>query len=193
MTHVADPVTVAADPTRNGRPKIDAALDAARAFLDLLTLDGADRDQAAIVAFNAEAWILAPLTSDRTSLDAALDRIALAQQTRLDRAIAVGAEALADASRRRAGSVPVLVLLTDGRANPVPVEAAVAEATAAKAAGATVFTIGLGNDVDAEALAVMASTPGGFLRAPDAEDLADAYRAVARSIPCPASAWWGGR
>lgn len=179
--------------TRRGRPKIDAALDAARAFLDLLTLGDLDGDQAAIVSFNADARLLAPLTSDRASLDAALNSITLAQQTRIDLAVAAGASALADPARRRSGNQPVLVLLTDGRANPVPIEAAVAEAELAKGAGVMLFTIGLGDDIDAVALSVMASRPQDFLQAPDAEDLADVYRMVARNIPCPASAWWGGR
>jgi len=178
--------------TRSGRPKIDAALDAARAFLDLLALDdpsnpgppNPDGDQAAIVAFHADAWLLAPLTDDRAALDTALDAVALGQQTRLDRAVAVGAQALSDVSRRRPGNLPVLVLLTDGRANPVPVDVAITEAATAKAAGVTLFTIGLGDDLDADALAAMASTPAGFLRAPDAEDLAAVYAQVARSIPC---------
>jgi len=190
---VIDASSSMGDFTRSGRPKIDAALDAARVFLDLLALGDPTGDQAAIVAFNADAQLVAPLTSDRSALDAALRSISLAQQTRLDRAVSVGAAALADAARRRSANQPVLVLLTDGRANPVPVEAAVAEATAAKAAGVTLFTIGLGDDIDAAALAVMASTPSGFLRAPDAEELADVYREVARSIPCPRGAWWGGR
>jgi len=184
---VLDASTSMAEPTRAGRRKIEAALEAAGAFLDLLALRaaGADRgDRAAIVAFNADAWTLAPLTGDRAALEAALGRVALAQQTRLDRAAMVGAEALAAGAADRAGNVPVLVLLTDGRANPVPVDAAVAEAAAAKAAGVVVFTIGLGEDLDAAALAAMASAPEGFLHAPDAEDLAAAYAEVARSIPC---------
>jgi len=189
---VLDASSSMAELTRSGRPKIDAALDAARAFLDLLALDddsnpgppNPDGDQAAIVAFHADAWLLTPLTDDRATLDTALDAVALGQQTRLDRAVAVGAQALSDDSRRRPGNLPVLVLLTDGRANPVPVDVAVAEAAAAKAAGVTLFTIGLGDDLDAEALAAMASTPAGFLRAPDAEDLAAVYAQVARSIPC---------
>jgi len=206
MALVLDASTSMADATRGGRPKIEAAIEAASAFLDLLALDddavsgtpgggtpSLGGDQAAIVAFNADAWVLAPLTDDRTVLDAALEAVALAPQTRLDRAVAVGAEALADLARRRSGNQPVLVLLTDGRANPVPIESAVAEADAAKAAGVTVFTIGLGEDLDADGLAAMASTAERFLRAPDAEDLAAAYAEVARSIPCPASAWWGGR
>jgi Mg-chelatase subunit ChlD len=185
-----------AEPTRSGRPKIDAALDAARTFLGLLDLRAPPApggDRAAIVAFHAEAWILAPLTADRAALEAALDTVVLGQQTRLDRAVAVGAATLADASRRRPGNLPVLVVLTDGRANPVPVGAAVAEAAAAKAAGVTVFTIGLGDDVEAEALATMASSPAGFLRAPDGEDLAAAYAEVARELPCPLAWPAGGR
>lgn len=195
---VLDASTSMAEPTRSGRPKIEAAIEAASAFLDLLALDDGSAtsvtgDQAAIVAFNADAWVLAPLTDDRSALDDALGAVALAPQTRLDRAVAVGVEALADSVRRRAGNQPVLVLLTDGRANPVPIETAVAEAETAKAAGVTVFTIGLGEDLDADGLAAMASSPEGFLRAPDGEDLAAAYAAVARRIPCPATAWWGGR
>jgi len=190
---VIDASTSMNEPTRLGRPKIAAALEAARAFLDLLSLEGPSSDQAAIVAFNAQAQLLAPLTNDRAALEAALDAITLAQQTRLDLAVAAGAEALADGTRRRSTNQQVLVLLTDGRANPVPVEAAVEQAALAKAADITLFTIGLGEDLDAEGLAAMASTPSGFLRAPDAEDLAEAYGEVARSIPCPASAWWGGR
>lgn len=194
---VLDASSSMAEPTRSGRPKIDAALDAARAFLGLLALGGPppapgqpvpEGDQAALVAFHADAWLLTPLSADRAALDAALETIALGQQTRLDRAVAVGAAALADATRRRPGNLPVLVLLTDGRANPVLVDAAVAEAAAAKAAGVTLFTIGLGEAIEADALAAMASTPTAFLRAPDGEDLAAAYAQVARRLPCP-SPW----
>jgi len=190
---VIDASTSMDELTRAGRSKIAAALSAAHSFLDLLQLNDPQGDQAAIVTFNSDAWILAPLTSDRSDLDAALATVSLGQQTRLDRAVAVGAQTLADSTRRRLGNEPVLVLLTDGRANPVPIEAAVAEADVAKAAGVTLFTIGLGEDIDAEGLAAMASTASGFLRAPDAEDLAAVYAQVARSIPCPASAWWGGK
>jgi len=189
---VIDASTSMSELTRAGRPKIAAALSAAHAFLDLLQLNPLG-DQAAIVTFNSDAWILAPLSSDRSDLDAALAAVSLGQQTRLDRAVAVGAQALADSTRRRPGNVSVLVLLTDGRANPVPIEAAVGEAQLTKAAGVTLFTIGLGEDIDAEGLAAMASMESGFLRAPDAEDLAAVYAQVAQSIPCPESAWWGER
>jgi hypothetical protein len=72
-------------------------------------------------------------------------------------------------------------------------EAAVAEAARVKAAGATVFTIGVGPDLDFAALAAMASRPGFFYSAPDAEALADIYARIAVAIPCPPGAFWGGK
>ena len=64
-------------------------------------------------------------------------------------------------------------------------------ASAAQAAGVTVFTIGLGTDLDLEALLQMASTPAYFYRAPDGEDLRAIYAAIAVAIPCPADDYWG--
>jgi Mg-chelatase subunit ChlD len=180
--------------TRASRRKIEAAIEAARTFLDLMTLTIDDAsDQAAIVAFNHDAWLLASLTTDRRVLNRALDAITLGQQTRLDLAISVGAGALADDTRRRAGNSAVLILLTDGRANQVPMDVVLEAAARAKARGITVFTIGLGDEVDVGMLVQIASWPEAFLHAPDAEDLADAYRTVARRVPCPANAYWGGR
>lgn len=56
-----------------------------------------------------------------------------------------------------------------------------------------VYTIGLGDDLDLEALEAMASRPSFFFRAPDAEDLAAIYASIAVDVPCPAARFWGGR
>ncbi|HQZ72255.1 MAG TPA: VWA domain-containing protein, partial [Anaerolineae bacterium] len=82
---------------------------------------------------------------------------------------------------------------TDGRSNPRPVADAEASAAVAKAAGVMVFTIGIGDDLDAEALAKIASRPEFFFRALDAEVLSEIYRAIAVSIPCPPDSFWGRR
>jgi len=87
----------------------------------------------------------------------------------------------------------VLIVLTDGRANPVGPEAAVEEARRAKQAGVIVYTIGLGQDLDVDALEQMASGSARFYRAPDAEQLADIYQQIAVTIPCPAAGFWGRR
>jgi Mg-chelatase subunit ChlD len=178
------------EPTATGRTKLAVATDAARVFLDQLHF--ADGDQAAVVSFNAEATLLAALSPDRATLDAALAGITTAQFTRIDRGIAVAAGELASA-RHRVANAPVMIVLTDGRANPVPVSVAEAEARAAKDAGAVLFTIGLGSDLDTEALRGMASKPEYLYVAPDAEALAGIYRGIAVAIPCPAGTFWGRR
>jgi hypothetical protein len=43
------------------------------------------------------------------------------------------------------------------------------------------------------ALRAITSRPEWFFTAPDAESLADLYRAIAGTIPCPPAAFWGGR
>jgi Mg-chelatase subunit ChlD len=93
----------------------------------------------------------------------------------------------------RAGNAPAMVLLTDGKAKPVGPEAAVEQARAAKADGITIFTIGLGEELDLEALGAIASKPEYFHHAPDGENLEAIYRAIAVEIPCPAERFWGRR
>lgn len=178
------------DPTSTGRPKIAAALDAARAFLD--QLQPARGDQAAIVAFNADAALLQPLTTDRAALASALARIQIAPQTCLVCGVGVGDTELAG-PRHWPDHAATMIVLTDGRSNPRPASEAVERAAVAKAQGVVVFTIGLGDDLDVDALLAMASRPEFAYRAPDAEDLADIYRAIAVAIPCPAGTFWGGR
>ncbi|MCE7939811.1 MAG: VWA domain-containing protein [Chloroflexi bacterium CFX6] len=176
--------------TPTGRMKIDAAIAAARTFLDELRFDRGD--QAAIVAFNAGATLLAPLTGDRSALEAALAGIQTAQQTCIVCAVETAAAELSS-PRHIPTHTATLILLTDGRSNPRPVGEAVDRATEAKARGVVVFTIGLGLDLDDAALAAMASRPAYFYRAPEAEGLAGIYRQIAVEIPCPADAFWGGR
>lgn len=185
-----DASTSMTERTPAGGTKLDAAIAAARVFLGELRFDRGD--QAAIVAFNAEATLVAPLTGDRTALDAALAGIRTARQTCLVCAVEAGAVELGG-PRHVAAHLSTLILLTDGRSNPQPVSEAVARAGEAKAAGVVVYTIGLGAEVDAEALAAIASRPEGYFAAPEAEALAGIYAQIATALPCPAGAFWGGR
>ncbi len=185
-----DASTSMTERTPAGGTKLDAAIAAAREFLGELRFDRGD--QAAIVAFNAEATLVAPLTGDRAALDAALAGIRTARQTCLVCAVEAGAVELGG-PRHVAAHLSTLILLTDGRSNPRPVSEAVARAGEAKAAGVVVYTIGLGAEVDAEALAAIASRPEGYFAAPEAEALAGIYAQIATALPCPAGAFWGGR
>lgn len=187
---VIDASTSMQEPTAAGRPKIDAAVAAARLLVGDLRLQAGDR--AAVVAFNAAATLLQPLTSDPAALDAALAAIAIGPQTCLPCGVEAADAELAG-PRRRPAAQPAVVVLTDGRSNPRPAAEAVERAAAAKARGVAVFTVGLGDDVDAEALAAMASRPAFAFRTADAEALAGIYRAIAGAIPCPPGAFWGQR
>jgi Mg-chelatase subunit ChlD len=192
--------------TRGGRPKVEAALEAAAAFVALLDLsmDGSGTgDRAAIVGFNDRAWTEQGLTGDRGELQAALGRLApqTAANTRLDLAVAAGAEA-ALGNGHRADALAVMVLLTDGRPTAVPPgedgrpeSTVLAQAEAARLAGVRLFTIGVGTaeDVDASLLRAMATEWSGYLYAPDAEDLRAIYAELAATVRCPSGLTRWGR
>jgi hypothetical protein len=59
-----------------------------------------------------------------------------------------------------------------------------ARAAELEAAGAVVFTIGLGGDVDRELLAEVASRPEGFFESPTAAELAAIYAQISDRIAC---------
>ena len=67
------------------------------------------------------------------------------------------------------------------------------EAERVKADKITIFTIGLGEDLDVDALKSIANAEEHYFHAPDAEDLADIYSKVTVEIPCPAEDYWGRR
>lgn len=156
-------------PTRAGRSKIEAALEAARVLVDLASQARGDR--LAVVVFNAEARVLAPLTGDRAALRAALARVPTARGSRLDAGVALAGAVLAavDPANPR-----WMIVLTDGLPSPSTPADARAAAAAARTAGIVVDTIGVGVpgvDVDADLLRGMASAPSRYHEAPDAEDL----------------------
>lgn len=105
------------DPTRTGRSKVAAAVEAARLFLEQMRFPA---DRAAVVTFNASAAVLQDLTTDRGALLAALDRIENRELTRIHLGIEAAHGVLIRA-RPGTGSTPTIILLTDGRSNPDPV------------------------------------------------------------------------
>lgn len=178
---VLDASTSMREATRAGRPKAEAAVEAASSFLDALRLP---EDRAAIVAFNADASLLAGLTGDRALLDEALVRVELAQFTRIDLGIEEARRELTSADHE--GETRAMIVLTDGRNNPEPVASAVTAAARAKANGIRVFTIGLGREIEESALRQMASEPNDYRAAADGEDLAGIYQALAGAVrACP--------
>lgn len=185
-----DASTSMAELAGDGQTKIAAARTAAAALLAALPLEAGS--QAAVLTFNSAATLDQPLTGDRAALQQALDSFQLSRQTCLVCAVQA-ADAELSGPRHRSGALQVMVLLTDGRSNPQPVAEAIVAATAAKEHGVVIFTVGLGDDLDVEALGAMASQLDYFRTAASATDLAAIYRDIAGLLPCPADAFWGNR
>lgn len=183
---VIDASSTMLEHTRSGRTKLDAAIAAA----NMLATDlNPDRDRLGLVWFNDTAHLELALTLDRPAFRAALGRIQVRELTRIDLGVAIAHAALIGDARRH-DATPVLMLLTDGRSNPGPESLAVAEATAAKIDNIIVFTVGIGDRIDAPSLKAMASSPSHYVLAPDGEDLPSAYAAVRDALPCPHAVFW---
>lgn len=191
-------------PAGDGGTKLDAVLRAARAFVEQFQPTEA-RGRVAVVAFNNEAWLLQPLTSDRALLDAALAGLPrrMAEGTRLDLGLSAGAAALAavPAPRLRA-----MVFLTDGLPNRVPTPMAggtqedtvLVAAAAARAAGIRIQTVGYGREDALELvdrilpwlLRAIAGDTGGYSETDDAGVLAEVFRSLAAKLGCVKEVQW---
>ncbi len=187
---VIDASTSMLEEVRSGYTKREAASDAAGRFIDLLK----SGDQAGVVSFNDTAGLEQGLTDDKLALHAALRQIGNDQFTRLDLGIVRARDELAS-GRHDPDNRSVLILLTDGKANPEPVETAIQEAELAKDARITLFVIGLGrpDDLDDNALRQIASRPEYYYRTTDATTLMAIYEEIAGVIPCAPDQFWGRR
>jgi len=168
-------------PTRTGRTKLSAAVEAAGRFVDLLDLAGGDA--AGVVTFNSTATARTGLTSDATALRTALVDVPQAPGTRIDLGLQRAGDVLAGPGRAPANAA-VVALLTDGRPSGGSEAATEAAAADLKAQGAHIYAIGLGDDVDLALLLRLATSRADVLLAPDAEDLARVYAQIARELPC---------
>ncbi|MEO8084194.1 MAG: VWA domain-containing protein, partial [Ardenticatenales bacterium] len=171
--------------------KIAAAKAAAHTFASVVTMP---TDHVAVIAFNETATVHIGLSGDRAAVDGAIDAIALSPGTRIDAGLAA-ARAELNGAAARPTATHVIALLTDGRQEAGP-EQAEAEAAAARADGARIFTIGLGDDVDVDVafLTRLAGATGRFYAAPTPAELEGIYTALAAEArTCGKEAFWGGR
>ncbi|WP_321419991.1 VWA domain-containing protein [uncultured Methanomethylovorans sp.] len=110
----------------------------------------------------------------------------------IDKLHAVGGTAMgngmADANsmlikKGRSDSRKVMILLTDGLTNQGVDQQGTAAVDLAKTNGITIYTIGLGNEIDESLLRTIASDTGGkYYAAPSSSDLASIYNAIAQEI-----------
>jgi len=184
LTLVIDASTSMTGLTSEGRTKLEAALEAALVPIDML--EGVDT--MALVTFNDTAHLLSGLTADRDQLTAALARVEAAPGSRLDEGIRLAHSQL---SSTRPSTFRHLVVLTDGLPNPSTPEDALRAAEAARESEVVISTIGLGADVDAQLLRLIAGSPDRYYEAPDAEDLRELFALLAwRPPPCGGVPTW---
>lgn len=189
---VLDSSTSMRQSTGGSLTKLEAARLAAQEFISRLTLSQ-ERDLVALVSFNREARILSPLSADRAALAAALAAMDSQEGTRIDLGLSAADEALAASDRAQAK--PVVILLTDGlQNNPAKPgnEDVLMAAAGLKGRGALIYSIGLGQDIDADLLRAVASSPERYYPSPTAEQLAEIYRQITEQLPCDLRGAIGG-
>jgi Mg-chelatase subunit ChlD len=170
--------------TPNGDVKLELAQNAASQFVDALDLPS---DRAAIVAFSGRASTLQPMTGSRAALQLALAGMysEIAYGSRLDLGLRQ-ATGLLPAQATSADRLPIIVLLTDGLADQASALAAAAEA---RARGLSIYTVGLGPDVDAALLEAIAGSRRRYYASPDGRDLSGIYLDIARISGCDLGFW----
>ena len=166
-------------------------VQAARAFVDLIDFN---RHQVAILTFSGnllpffepETVMQIPLSPDGDKVKAALAAIPDAKMytmpTNLTAAVDASQRELTSA-RHRTDAQPVIVLLSDGDHNSPTAGSPIDAASAAKSAGTTILTIGLGaTETAANLLRQMASRPELYFPAPTSADVERAYRDAAGQV-----------
>jgi len=141
---------------------------AAKSFVDAMLPE----DRGAVVDFDSGARILQGLTSDKSALKSAIDRIDSSGGTNITAGVQLGIDALAPSDDPLRGKI--MILLTDGVGawNPALIGVAVA-------ARITIYTIGLGSGVNAVQLqSIAAGTGGQYFPVASAADLPDVFREI---------------
>ena len=193
--------------TPDGVEKKVAVVDSAKAFVERLDFEPnhkGQHDQAGVVWFNDEAGIAQTLTNDREDVLEALDGLTQYQQqgTRIDKAFETGAVAL-DPMYRKPGNTAVMIMLTDGLPNRVPMhpdtnrmeETVIDAAKAAAATEIRIYTVGFGKTPEESEditelvypwLLEQCATPDGrAFVAPRADELTQIYEEIADVFRCP--------
>lgn len=165
-----------------------AAKQASKIFVDLFELE---ENKVQIIDFNEEVFVRKDFTftnaAGKTELKQAIDMMpSPIFLTNLYLALEKSAQEIADKGRPE--TFKAIVLLTDGRPTiGNSTQNAFTDLAADVAAeGGSVFTIGLGADVNASLLQAIADAGNGeYLFAPTPQDLEDLFRRIAEIIQSP--------
>ncbi|MCD4705650.1 VWA domain-containing protein, partial [bacterium] len=156
--------------------KIEAAKEANKNFVDKL----GNNDQSGLISFIGEANLDKSLDSEHGNTKNAINILSIGDEaTNIAHAIETAISDFDNNSSAR--SVKVVIVLTDGQDNNSSI--AQAQADIAKEKGYKIFTIGLGNGVDADALNLIAETTDAkYYPASDQNELNNIYDLIAEDI-----------
>jgi len=164
---------------------ISAVLKSASSFVDNLRVN----DQVSVVTFATKSDIVLPLSKSFSVASNLIRRLII--DTKEERgstntgSALVSAKNELDSSRHSDAARKVVVLLTDGLANepePEPEKFALSQAKTLKDNDVTIYTIGLGGDVNMDFLRQAASTPGMAYNAPTTATLGNIYQTITADI-----------
>lgn len=171
--------------------KMTGAKAAAKNFVGVLAAD--TKNNIALTSFSNSATVNSTFTNNFSSVKSKIDSLSANGYTCIQCAINKANQEIS--SKGRSGMKKVVVLLTDGRANWIEgtnkqVNPSLAEQKAVEAANAghnangTVFyTIGLGNDVNANFLKNIADSTGGkYYFSPTADQLNEIYTQISQVV-----------
>ena len=161
-----------------GQPLTDAQ-NAAKQFVDLMS----DGDKLGVVSFSDYAMVSYQLTTlnstEKQNAKNAINAIYALNMTSIGAGLQLAGNQLTgfgDPNSRRA-----IVLLSDGQENTPPYVSGVLPGI--KAAGITVYTVGLGGYVNTDLMKDIASQTGGtYSFAPSSQDLVNIYNLIAAKV-----------
>lgn len=153
--------------------KIMRAKESLQRFLSLME----PGDKAALITFSDSVELAEPLTDDMSRLKKTTEIIKAGGHTALFDAIARGVETVQNVPGRRA-----VIVLTDGIANRGALDMNQSIAAAVRE-GVSVYVIGLGKDVRASRLELIAEETGGFyFFTPSGDGLSEIYDTISKRI-----------
>ena len=164
--------------------RLEASKAAACAFVDILQ----DVDRAAVVPYSTTVHLdqIQPLTTTQSEITRMINDLVAEGYTNVGEGIRVSHMELITPPHDASGAVKAIVLLSDGNANRPEGEAeeyALGQAEDAATDNIRIYTIGFGDDANAELLETIAITTGGkYYSTSHSSNLTDIYLAIALEL-----------
>lgn len=175
------------EPGAEGRTPLQGTVDALHALVDRLSLaDGKDR--VAVLHYGLRADEVLPLTSDRPTIDAAIDLAA--RQEAPGTQLAAAFYDVAAALPAEAGRSRVALFAFHGGDTPRFGDALLGAAGVLRGAGVAVVIVGVGSSSDAPILEAAARSRRAYIEVRRADELVGRLELLDAAVRCPGGAGW---